>query len=152
MSKPRLLVSAMLAILMLAAAGSPAAFAKGRPLKADLTGANEIPGPGDPDGTGSARLRLNQGQERICYRLEVSGIAAATAAHIHRGSAGVAGPIVVTLAAPGADGIAEGCVSVDRELVKAIRKNADAYYVNVHNAAYMDGAVRGQLTKRAAVH
>jgi hypothetical protein len=151
MSKPRLLVSAMLAMLMLAAAGSPAALAKGRPLKADLRGANEVLG-GDPDGIGDARLRLNQGQERICYRIVVSGIAAATAAHIHEGSAGVGGPVVVTLGTPGADGIAEGCVSVDRAVVKLIRKNADAYYVNVHNGAYPDGAVRGQLEKRRAVN
>jgi hypothetical protein len=153
MSKPRLLISALLlGILMISTIGSPAALAKGRPLKADLAGANEVPGPGDPDGTGRARLRLNQGKERVCYRIEVSAIDAATAAHIHRGPAGVAGPVVVTLGTPDASGIAEGCVTVDRELVKTIRKNASGYYVNVHNSVYPDGAVRGQLTKKAAVN
>jgi hypothetical protein len=67
----------------------------GRPLSTVLTGAAEVPGPGDPDGRGTARLTLNQGQEEICYDLTVSGIAPATAAHIHVGTADVAGPVVV---------------------------------------------------------
>ena len=40
-----------------------------------------------------------------------------------------------------------GTVVVEKELVKEIRKNPEAYYVNVHNAAYPSGAVRGQLSK-----
>ncbi|SRR6266508_4825366 len=60
-------------------------------LSTTLLGANEVPGPGDPDGTGTAVLRLNAGQEQICYTLEVSRIAPATAAHIHVAPVGVAG-------------------------------------------------------------
>lgn len=32
-------------------------------------------------------------------------------------------------------------------LIDAIRKDPSAYYVNVHNAPFPAGAVRGQLTK-----
>ena len=64
---------------------------------ATLTGDAEVPGPGDPDGSGTATLRLNPGQGEICYELTVSNIAPATAAHIHEGPAGVAGPVVVPL-------------------------------------------------------
>jgi hypothetical protein len=111
-----------------------------------MTGAAEVPGPGDPDGSGSAVLRLNRGQGEICYELAVSGIAPAFAAHIHVGTAGVAGPVVVPLAAP-SEGSSSGCAAVDRDLVKAIIQHPENYYVNVHNAEYPAGAVRGQLSR-----
>ena len=116
-----------------------------------MIGANEVPGPGDPDGSGVARLRLNSGRHRICFHIEVSGITLpATAAHIHPGAAGEANPPVVTLGTPDATGVADGCVTgVARSLIKAIRKHPADYYVNVHNADFPDGAVRGQLTRWA---
>jgi hypothetical protein len=124
----------------------PGAEQGGRPLTATLTGAAEVPGPGDPDGSGWALITLNQGQRQVCFKLTVENIAPATAAHIHRGTADVAGPVVVPLAAP-TDGSSSGCVSADRELIKAIRQNPQNYYVNIHNAPYPAGAVRGQLSK-----
>jgi hypothetical protein len=53
---------------------------------------------------------------------------------------------VVPLAAP-TDGDSSGCVEVDRELIKEIIQNPGDYYVNVHNADFGPGAVRGQLAK-----
>ena len=131
-------------LVLLLAVGS--ASAGGRPFSTTLTGAEEAPGPGDPDGSGFASLTLNQGQEEICFELTVSGIEPATAAHIHIGPVGVAGPVVVGLAAP-TDGSSSGCVSADPDLIKAIRQNPEAYYVNVHNAPFPAGALRGQLSK-----
>jgi hypothetical protein len=72
----------------------------GRPLSTTLTGAEEVPGPGDPDGSGRAVLTFNPGQEQVCFELTVSGIEPANAAHIHVGPAGVAGPVVVPLLPP----------------------------------------------------
>ena len=116
----------------------------GRPLATTLTGAAEVPGPGDPDGTGSARLTLNPGLGQICFALEVSGIAPATGAHIHVGSATEAGDVVVRLVPP-TSGTSSGCLEVERELVLAIIRNPENYYVNVHNADFPAGALRGQL-------
>lgn len=118
----------------------------GRPLTATLTGAAEVPGPGDPDGSGTATVAVNQGQGEVCFVLTVADIAPATAAHIHRGTAGVAGPVVVFLVPP-TDGTSTGCASADRGLLKAIRQNPEDYYVNVHNADFPAGAVRGQLSQ-----
>lgn len=34
---------------------------------------------------------------------------------------------------------------LDKNLLKDILRNPESYYVNVHNAAFPNGAVRGQL-------
>lgn len=118
----------------------------GRPLSTTLTGAAEVPGPGDPDGTGTASLTLNHGQGEVCYELTVDKIAAANAAHIHTGAAGKAGPPIATLTAP-TNGTSKGCVALDKDKLKDVMQNPANYYVNVHNAEFPDGAVRGQLGK-----
>jgi hypothetical protein len=137
-------------LLVLAAPAVTATTAESsRLLAARLTGEAEVPGPGDPNGVGSARIRL--GERRVCFTLRWSRIAPPTAAHIHVGPAGVAGPVVVPLfAAPGGlppelSGVS-GCVTgVDPALIRAIRQRPRQYYVNIHNAPFPDGAIRGQL-------
>ncbi|MEO5578803.1 MAG: CHRD domain-containing protein [Sphingomicrobium sp.] len=135
-------------VAMSAALISTAATAQtgGRKLQTNLTGGAEVPGPGDPDGTGTAEITVNPGQTQICYKLSVSNIAPATAAHIHEAAPTAAGPVVVTLGAP-TSGSSSGCVTVTRALALEILKRPADYYVNVHNAAFPAGAVRGQLAK-----
>ncbi len=125
------------------------AFAQtgGRKLQTNLTGAAEVPGPGDPDGTGTAQITVNAGQNQVCYKLSVSAIAPATAAHIHEAPPTAAGPVVVTLGTPNATGMSSGCVTVARALAREILQRPADYYVNVHNAEFPAGAVRGQLAK-----
>jgi hypothetical protein len=143
--RPRRIAIVLVVGLAVLALASPVG-AEGRRFSTTLTGAAEVPGPGDPDGSGTATVTLNQGQSEICFEITVSGIAPATAAHIHVAPAGVAGPVVVPLTPP-TSGSSSGCVSVDPGLIKAIRQNPSAYYVNVHNADFPAGAVRGQLSK-----
>ncbi len=135
---------ALALIALLAFALAATASAGGRPLTTSLSGSEEIPGPGDPDGSGSARITVNSGQTEVCWWLDVSGIAPATAAHIHVAAAGVAGPVVVPLSAP-TGGSSSGCAGVDKDLAKALIQDPTNYYVNVHNAEYPAGALRGQL-------
>ena len=124
------------------------ATAGGRPLSTDLSGANEVPGPGDPDGSGTAEITVNLGRNEICYELTVANIAPATMAHIHFAPAGSPGPVVVNFVPP-VDGSSEGCTDdVDPAVAKNILKHPDQYYVNIHNDEWMAGAVRGQLSKR----
>jgi hypothetical protein len=147
MGKRTWIVLVLVTGLMLAAVGmATSGSAGGRPLSATMTGPEEVP-PGDPDGTGSAAFTFNPGRGRVCFELDVADIAPATAAHIHVGPPGVAGPIVVPLTAP-TDGSSSGCVNdVDPGLIDAIKKNPGGYYVNVHNAEFPAGAIRGQLSK-----
>lgn len=119
----------------------------GRKLQTSLTGAAEVPGPGDTDGRGTATVTVNPGQKQICYKISVTNIAPATAAHIHEAAPTAAGPVVVSLGAPNASGMRSGCVTVTRELALEILKDPADYYVNVHNPAFPSGAVRGQLAK-----
>jgi hypothetical protein len=123
-------------------------------LNAALFGSEEVPGPGDPDGFGAARVTLNPMTDEVCVNIGVLRIDPATMAHIHRGAAGVAGPVVVDFtsliipaaALPGVGSSAvSGCVKANSAVIDEIIANPAGFYVNVHNAAFMAGAVRGQL-------
>ena len=102
-----------------------------------------------PTRTGQIDLTLNQGQGEICFDLSWSDIdGTVNAAHIHLAPAGVAGQVVVPLPLTTSAGTGEssGCVDVEQDLVKAIRQDPSAYYVNVHSLpSFGPGAVRGQL-------
>jgi hypothetical protein len=124
-----------------------AAAAIAKPFVAQLNGANEVPTAGDPDGTGSAAVTIDPTAADVCFDLRAEGIATATLAHIHEGAAGVAGPVVVNFTPP--TPTSSGCVSVDPTLAAAIVANPAGYYVNVHNADFTAGAVRGQLAASA---
>jgi CHRD domain len=136
-----------------AAAGASTSRTSGKVtrLAATLSGANEVPGPGDPDGRGKAVVRLSG--TTACYLLEWSGIGAPTAAHIHQGGAGVAGPVVVLFFQPGTNAASlpgtlssvAGCVDVDPVLAGRIAASPRDWYVNIHTADFAAGAIRGQL-------
>jgi hypothetical protein len=111
-----------------------------------MTGAAERPGPGDPDGSGTAAITINRGLGEVCWEIEVSGITLPSiGAHIHIAPVTDPGPIVVPLTAPDATGTSSGCTTVDPALAKAIAKDPAAYYVNVHTTDFPLGALRAQL-------
>lgn len=129
-----------LAGLALGLAFAPAvALAASTAMTATLSGANEVP-PADPDGSGSFSVDLDADAGDFCYSLKVAKIGAATVAHVHAGAAGANGAPVITLQ------VGEDiCVAAEPSLLKEILAKPDAYYVNVHNAEFPNGAVRGQL-------
>src|SRR5215217_6715223 len=92
----------------------------GRTFTTTLTGAAEVnaqgvPNQGDPDGIGTATLRINPGLEEVCWTITVSGVDPISAAHIHEAGPTAPGPIVVPL-----NPYSGGCTTVDRELALAI--------------------------------
>jgi hypothetical protein len=121
---------------------------QGAKMFAVLEGQNEVPGPGDVDGHGAASL-LFRGPNftQVCATIIVSGIGNPTLAHIHRGFASQANPPLVNLPIPAAGnpGTSSGCVVISAALSAQIRALRYGFYVNVHNAAFPGGAVRGQL-------
>lgn len=97
--------------------------------------------------TGSAEFSLSG--NLLGFELSVSDIDEATAAHIHLGGPGEAGPILVPLfggptTASGFSGVlAEGGVAVADSVITHMR--AGNTYVNVHTLANPLGAIRGQI-------
>ena len=135
-------------------------------LRANLSGDKEVPGPGDPNGMGRAKVRVFPQQEKVCFRLRWEHIEAPTAAHIHVGSKREAGGVVVTLFMTSASpaepptlpetltGV-QGCSDMvstegthfesNTQLLRSIKRHPGRYYVNVHNLDFPAGAIRGQL-------
>lgn len=138
------IAAALIAISAFAGIASANHFAT---FSTSLSGAEEVPGPGDPNGKGWATLDVYDAG-LVCYTLKLQGIEAPTAAHIHEAPAGSAGPVVVDLRidlARSRGNTLSYCVNADEAIAADIRATPSDYYVNVHNAAYPGGAVRGQL-------
>ena len=137
--------------------GTEAAVKTQTPLVALMSGAQEVPGPGDADGTGATAITFNitTGFENVCWDFTYSAIVQPTLAHIHTGAVGASGPPVITFppASLGATS-ATGCVDLltAPEVLAAadIVANPANYYVNIHNADFPNGAVRGQLSSGSA--
>jgi hypothetical protein len=106
-----------------------------------LTGATEAPTTGDSNGSGEFSWSLDG--TRLCYLLTATKIGTAAAAHIHRGAAGVAGPVRVELTAPNPASV--GCKTISSTLATALRDHPRRFYVNVHTAVFPNGAIRAQL-------
>lgn len=106
-----------------------------------LSGAKEVP-MGAPTGTGAADFTITG--RKVCWDFTISGIGKPLAAHIHRGRAGTAGPIVVPL---GAAYRQQGCTTAPAAVAKAITANPSGFYVNVHTKQFPNGAIRAQLAR-----
>jgi hypothetical protein len=116
-------------------------------VSAKLTGKAETP-KGEEDGSGLAVIHLNAAKGTVCWEFKnVKGVVKPNAAHIHKGPKGKAGPVVVPF---GATYKAKGCTKATKAIITAIETHPGAYYVNIHNAEYPAGAIRGQLVRGAA--
>ena len=131
--------AAVVAVMMLA---GPVLAAPVVTLEASLNGKQEVPGRGDRNGSGDAKLIVTRA--KVCYVLRTDDIRRPQAAHVHEGRRGVAGDIVVELKPP-RNGFSSGCERISRSLSRDLRNNPTHYYVNVHNKPFPNGAIRGQL-------
>jgi CHRD domain len=148
-----LVVAAVAAAFGLVTAGAHTKRAAAlRVFRVTLAGENETPA-ADPVATGSATVRVRSGRARICYSLVARDLSGrAVAAHIHRGAAGTAGPVLIPLKTPNAAGKASGCAKASKSLVRSILARPSRFYVNVHTREFLGGAIRGQLAgKRTAL-
>jgi hypothetical protein len=112
-------------------------------IEVQAVGANENPAVTGP-GSAFARFTFDDVTKELTYAVTVSGISAdqVTASHIHRGAAGVNGPIVYFLSATGFTQVA-GKITLNDADVADLK--AGNFYVNVHSIANPGGFARGQL-------
>ena len=109
---------------------------------ATLEGAQEIP-PVATTATGTGWLTMNNTMDSVTYAVLATGLEP-TAAHIHLGARGVAGPVLLPLTATMVPGFfMSSAVAVDSIL--KIRLLANELYFNVHTAANPGGEIRGQI-------
>ncbi len=100
----------------------------------------------DADADGHGFFTYDIDGTTFCYTLEWADIDTAFAAHVHRGPREVAGPIVIPLSVgDGSGSPVEACTEISSALASEITADPKAFYVNVHNAAFQAGAIRGQL-------
>jgi hypothetical protein len=120
-------------------------YKQGRMAISTLTGLAEVGHFGDPDGKGIFKYKVDRAQNQFCYELTVSNIEGATSAAIHSGTRDAQGALLVTLQSP-IGGSSKGCITLAADKLAELVKNPTSYYVNIQNAEFPAGAIRGQLT------
>jgi hypothetical protein len=138
MKKLALISIAVLAVLAVAVS----AWAAERTFTVTMTGKAETP-KGDPNGRGTARIKIEASKGELCFRLTWSNIGTPVAAHVHKGKKGTAGPVVIPLF--GGTAKHTGCVKASKSLLAKVVKSPASYYVNVHTQQFPGGAIRAQL-------
>jgi hypothetical protein len=112
---------------------------------------NEVP-PSGSQATGATLVRINGTSVSFATVISNPAREVFTRGHIHRGAAGVNGPIEVTLL--------EGATNTRRLITQfdtgapmmgfdpaEICANPAGFYVNYHTTDFPGGAIRGQLTR-----
>jgi hypothetical protein len=133
-----------LAVLVVLPAVGNAASTK---LSATLSGKEETPSKGDPNGSGTATVRIDPTKKTACFTIKLKKIEPTVAGHIHKGKKGKAGDVVVAFfGTKSSKSTRTGCArNQDAKVLRDIVKHPGSYYVNVHTKTYPAGAARGQL-------
>ncbi len=139
-------LTAALALTGCATLEEAAAEAVNTTYRANLTGA-QVVGGGDPDGSAKAQITIEDNFDQVCWSVsDVRNVAPVTAAHIHIGASGVDGPPVFPLTKSN-EGTWKGCSGGAEWTQDRIDGNPERFYVQLHNADYPNGAIRGQLMR-----
>ncbi|MBC7940545.1 MAG: CHRD domain-containing protein [Chitinophagaceae bacterium] len=114
-----------------------------------LLGSNEIGTTGDLDALGTV-VAIIDAAGKVDVTFSFANLAAnLTGAHIHRGAAGLNGPIIIDFNPPSigaGNGFFSFTTSVtDNDAFEINDTNASGYYFNLHTTDFPAGAIRGQL-------
>ena len=139
----RMLVTAALVLGLVPALALASQSTMSPVVSAKMTGAAEAPAKGEENGSGIAVIHFNASKGTVCWQFkQVKHVTSPSAAHIHKGAKGKAGPVFIPL---GGKYKAKGCTKATRKAIEAVETRPGRYYVNIHNGEYPNGAIRGQL-------
>ncbi len=109
----------------------------------DLCGQQEVP-PNTSLAEGVAIVSMSRLNTHLDYAYIVDGLSGmATAAHVHTGASGVAGPVLLPVSLP--DPVGSGQFEADGNLF--VQLESGNTYLNVHTAAFPGGEIRGQIVR-----
>ena len=106
----RKLIVCLAAFALLAPAALAFQSAMHPELGAKLLGKYEVP-KGSPTAHGIVNLTLNASKATVCWTFELAGVSNPAVAHIHKGRAGVSGPVFIPL---GKSYKTKGCAKAPR--------------------------------------
>ena len=142
------------------------------PFRAVLSPANEVPAVTDFNASGAATIWLHVVRDssglvtsgsvdfRVSYTFP--GAVSLTGLHIHRGAAGVSGPVTISAGIGGAAGpiddatgkgtiVRQAQVAPDAtaalDTIRGMLADPSGFYVNMHTSVYPGGVMRGQLQR-----
>jgi hypothetical protein len=128
------------------APGTPSPSAAPVSINLALSGSQEVP-PNASAATGTGTFTFDPATRQFNIMVTTAGITS-TAAHIHDGLPGVAGPILFPMSrdpANGATWTTSGLFTEEQRTAFL----AGRYYVNVHSAAFPAGEIRAQIVPSA---
>jgi CHRD domain-containing protein len=152
------------AVSTTATTGGGKSSAQQQAFTATMTGSEEVP-PKNTKATGTATFVSSTDGSSVAYKIRVASIKGVTAAHIHSGSIGKNGPIVVALfKSTSPTGTMNGLLSQGTitsanlegplkgktisDLIRLI--NDGTAYANVHTQQNPKGEIRGQISTSAS--
>lgn len=143
------IVALGVAVAALASSASSGTTSETNTYRASLSAGAEVPKPaGTKSGAGGTfKLNLTESNDKysIAWTLTFKNLTGkAIAAHIHKGKAGKAGPVLIALCGPCSSG-QKGKAKVSESVSAAIESGRA--YVNVHTAKNAAGEIRGQIKK-----
>ena len=128
---------------VLAGAASGARHMSTMSFAATLNAGQEIPHPSGTQSGASGKFTATVNGSTIKWTLTFSHLTgAASAAHIHAGKKGVAGPVLIALCGP-CTAHESGTGTITSAQVKKLQSGGT--YVNVHTAKNAGGEIRGQV-------
>lgn len=103
-------------------------------------------------GSGVADLEISSDRTKLCWDIRglVGSVDDVTAMHVHSGSKGEEGPVVVEFISgnEGCTEVAAGGGLINESDLRDLAEGPTNFYVDVHSQRYPDGAVRGQLERK----
>ena len=114
-------------------------------VNATLSGASEVPANAST-ATGNATGTFNPTTNELNLTVSYNGLAVnASAGHIHNGAAGTNGPVIIPFTVPTSTA---GTFNYSGVITatQATALLAGNLYINIHNATFLGGEVRGQLS------